>query len=83
MALVLIEEVEAVDDPRIKAAADVLRDFLDDVAPVLEPQEFRARRHGEDGFFTFLAMVSELHRRSIPFRGEKGLSPSAFQALAI
>jgi hypothetical protein len=35
--IVLIEKVEALDDPRVEAAADVLRNLLDDVTPVLEP----------------------------------------------
>jgi hypothetical protein len=35
VALVLVQEVETLDDPRIQAAAHVLRDFLNDVAPIL------------------------------------------------
>lgn len=83
VAVVFVEKIESVHDPGVEAAADVLGDFLDDMTPVLEPQKFRARRYGKDGFFTFLAMISELHRRSIPFRAEKACSPSVFQSLAL
>jgi hypothetical protein len=73
MTVVLIEKVQAVDDPGVEAAADVLGNFLDDMAPVLEPQQFRTRRHRKDGLFALFAVISKLHRRSIPGTRRKGL----------
>lgn len=70
VALVFIEEIQTLDDPQIEPAADVFGDLLNDVTPVLEPLEFRARRYRKDGLFTFFAVISELHRRSIPGRRE-------------
>ena len=35
VAVVLVEEIQTVDDPRVEAAADVLGNFLDDVPAVL------------------------------------------------
>jgi hypothetical protein len=82
MTLVFVEEIEAVDDPGVEAAADVLGNFLDDVPPVLEPKQFRTRRYRKDGLFTLFAMISELHRRSIPGRQTKGLCKRDRQASA-
>jgi hypothetical protein len=69
--IVFIEEVEAVNDPRVEAAADMLCNFLDNVTPVLEPLQFRTSRHRKDGLFAFFAVIPELHRESIPGRWQK------------
>ena len=62
MTLVFVKKVETLDDPGVEAAADVLSDFLHDVAAVLEPLKFRARRYREDGLFAFFAVISVAHR---------------------
>ncbi len=77
VAFVLIEEIEAFHHPQIETAGDVLGDFLNDMAAVLQPPKFRARRYRKDGFFAFFAVISELHRRSIPARSQNASISSA------
>jgi hypothetical protein len=66
MTIVAFQKRETLDHPGIKAAAGVLRHFLDDMAAILEPLQFGPRRYGEDGLFALFAMISGSHRRSIP-----------------
>jgi hypothetical protein len=82
MTLVFVKKVQTLYDPRIEAAADVLGDFLHDVAAVLEPLKFRARRYREDGLFAFFAVIPELHRESIPGRWAKTFASKKTPACA-
>ncbi len=79
VAVVFVEEIEAVDHPGVEAAADVLRDFLDDMPAILEPLELRARCGREHRLLALLAVISSLHRRWLPpvtARGLRHRSPS-------
>ena len=76
MTIVFIKEVEALDNPCVETATDVLGDFFHHVPPIFQPHQFRARRDGKDGLFALFAMISGLHRRSIPALRRKALALS-------
>jgi hypothetical protein len=71
MTFVPIEKCKTLNDPGVEAAADMLGDFLDNVTAISEPGKLRPGRYRKHGFFTFFAMISELHRRSIPVPAAK------------
>ncbi len=83
MTFVPIEKCEALDDPGVEAAADMLGYFLDNVTAVFEPGKLRPGRNRKDGFFTFFAMISELHRPSIHVRAAKAsVSQCSFRVVS-
>jgi len=65
VAFVVVEERERLHHPEIEASTHMACDFGDDVASLLHPREFLARRRGEDRFLAFFAVISSLHRRTI------------------
>jgi hypothetical protein len=71
MTFVPIEKCKTLNDPGVEAAADMPGDFLDNVTAISEPGKLRPGRYRKHGFFTFFAMISELHRRSIPVPAAK------------
>ncbi len=61
MAAVVVEELQALDHPRIEAAAHVFGDLADDVLAVAKPSEFRARGGGPNRLLALFTLVAELH----------------------
>ena len=62
MTDVLVEEFEALDDPRIEPTVNVRLHFFHEVLTVLQPRQIGAWCGGKNRVFTFFAVESVMHR---------------------
>ena len=63
MTVVAFEELHAVHDPGVEAAAHVLEDFTHEVAAIAQPRQFAARRCEPHRLLALFALITDVHAR--------------------